>query len=340
MYKQLLGLTLTLSVSLFANPLYAQDAELHSPQEILQIMDNSDLTYEIDAIDEELDCEQDDNNVNTVYMYSLDADDGREKAIYKMSDEAEAYFLKAEQFFIAKEIDSARRYYGLVADLHKDFSMPVTYIGQSYEIQGDTSKAIEYYEKAVKLNFYDFTAHWFLADCYLNKGMVDSAIRQITVANVLNRNNPRLKQSLKSIYKTAGKTYNEWCFIPQVKVSKSGKKVAVKYASNWIGFALAKAVWEYEPGYRKQMGVTGDGYSIVEDKECLAMLAMTLSGDDKKQWKMEPCLNALMVALDDKLFHEYLAYELVMYKYPGVAYYYSPSYINEIADYVLKIRTL
>lgn len=338
MYKHLLGLAL-LSYLALTN-VNAQDTELHTPKEMLEIMDNSSLTYEVDLIDEELDCIDQDMNLNNAYMYSVMDGEHRRMKEYRLSDIAEAYFAAAEQYFQAKELDSARHYYQLVADMHKDFSVANTYIGQTYEIDNDTNKAIEHYKKAIKVNFYDYTAHWFLADGYMDIGEVDSAIRHITIASVLNRNNPRLKTALLRIYKDAGKPYDDWCFAPQIKLGKAGDKVSIKFAQNWLGYAVARAVWEYEPGYKKQMGVTDDSYSTTQDKECLAVLAMALDADDDKNWKLERSLNALMTSLDDKLFYEYLAYEVVLVKHPVAAYYYSQIYINEIADYVLKVRRL
>lgn len=108
--------------------------------------------------------------------------------------------------------------------------------------------------------------------------------------------------------------------------------------AKWVGYGMCKALWKCEPGYSESMGERVGNYSILEDRECLISLLVALTPMQKLKLKMTPELQILREAADNKVFDEYLLYDVVLPKMPSVAYQLPEKTISDIKDYILKVR--
>ena len=182
-------------------------------------------------------------------------------------------------------------------------------------------------------------AHWFLADAYFATGDLNNAVDEITIASILNRNNHRIKDAMNRIYKKAKLNTKDWSFTPQMIIKKeSDSSIKIAMNDKWIGYAMPKALWLYEPGYKASMGVPENEYSTLEDKECLVDLLVTLTNSGKN-YKNDPQLSVLKKATDQGYFHEYLMYEVVLPDKPFVAFQLPKESIVKMKEYILKVRS-
>jgi len=212
----------------------------------------------------------------------------------------------------------------------------MTYIGQMYENEGDFDNAIEWYQTAIDHNYIDYMAHWFLADAYQRKGHLEKTVDEITIALILNRNNPRIKASFSNIYKQKKLKNSDWVFNPQVQIDSIGiSEVKVAFGEDWLGYALVKALWEYEPGYSELMGVSKGSYSTIQEKEGIASLLTALS---KKQLKKIPEFKALKQSLENEMIDEFILFEIMLPKIPFAAYQLPKETILNIKNYVVQVR--
>lgn len=212
----------------------------------------------------------------------------------------------------------------------------MTYIGQMYGIQDKYDIAADWYQRAISKNYIDYMAHWFLADIYIDLGKINEAVEEITIANILNRNNPRIKAAMASIYKKAKLKTDDWDFTPQIQIDSTGpRQVNVMYANDWLGYAMVKSLWMYEPGYSESMGVKHGNFSLLEEKECFNSLYAVLS---KKAIRKNPEFTALQRALENRMIDEYIIYEILLPNHPAVAYQLSERFINDIKDYIITVR--
>jgi hypothetical protein len=127
--------------------------------------------------------------------------------------------------------------------------------------------------KAIEANYFDYMAHWFLGDAYHKAGTTEKAQKEILIANILNRNNPRIQNALGRIYADSRLTYPEWVFSPRCDLKDLGNnKVSVKYDQRypeWLPYSLCKALWQFEPGYRESMLKDSQEHpAMIEEKEC------------------------------------------------------------------------
>lgn len=333
--------TLLLALAIAAmTPVLAQsDVKLHSPAEILQMLTDSKVQYEIGILDKPLQPTDQSQNLNYNNVYRRRTDKGFSTVRYTRNAAVEAIMVKAEQAFANKNYDSARAYYLQALETDTAYYTVITYIGQTYGIQKNWEKAIEWYQKAIRSNYIDYMAHWFLADAYMEMKQTEEAKKEILIAHVLNRNNPRIRVSLNYILKSNGLKMSSWVFNPQYNVTKDAdNKVKVMYGDGWLSYALTKAVWAHEPGYSQSMGYTDESFfRELEEKE--ALIGMIVSEDPKTLALPETL--ALQKATEDgkeNRLQEFIFYEILLTAHPGVAFQLPDQLVEDIAGYILEIR--
>lgn len=321
--------------ALYAFPVFAQ--KIHSPQEIVDILEKSPVDYELHMLEEEMPAPDRSENVVLHNYYRVERDGELLTFSYEISPEGASYLEAAEKFFGEKNYAEARALYEKVLESDPGFHKARTYIGQTWGIEGDFKKAIKWYEGAIELNYIDYMAHWFLADALLKAKKIDKAVDEITIAYILNRNNPRIRASLDKIYGEKGLSREDWHFNPQVDMEPtSDTSVAIYFHPDWLGYALVKALWRFEPGYRQSMGFDKDEFfSLLEEREALAA---QMSATDEEKIKSYPELEALRDAATLDLVEEFILFEILLPQYPQVANQFPEEMIGSIADYVLRVR--
>ena len=309
---------------------------LHSPSEIFQIMEKSPVSYELNLLDSIIPVPDRTENLNYNFYYRVIDENSISTFRYETSETANNYFSKAEKYYSEGNYDLAREMYLKVLETDSNYFEVMTYIGQMYENEGDIDNAIKWFKIAIDHNYIDYMAHWFLADAYQDQGDLDKAVDEITIALILNRNNPRIKDSFSNIYKKKKLKSSDWTFNPQMRIDSIGiNKVKISFEEVWLGYALVKALWEFEPGYSESMGVTKGTYSTIQDKEALLGL---MSGLNKKKIKKEPEFKALNKSFDNKMLDEFILFEIVLPDIPMVAYQLPKETILDIKNYVIQVR--
>lgn len=295
---------------------------------------DSPISYNIQILKDTIADKDYSNKLNSHIIHRVVTD----SSIYTMGFTNEnPFFNRAEELF-KTNVDSALYLYMLAYDADTTMSIALTYAGQTLDILGNRNKAMEYYKKAISKNYIDFMAHWFLADDYLLVGDVRKAVDEIVIAQILNRNNPRIKKSMEQIFTKAKIKTDDWYFNPQIRIREQpDKSILVEMNDNWIGYGTAKALWEFEPGYSESMGVDSGNISTIEYRECL-FSQVVVQSNKKANIKKIPQLRALQDAAENHFFDEYILFEIILPENPFVAYQLPEKTILSIKDYILKIR--
>jgi len=301
-------------------------------------MSDSKLSYEIKILDSTINCKDYSDKLNYHDSYRVSTDSGLYTYKFSCNEKSKPLFEKAETFFQSNSLDSALLYYKYSLAADSSLYNVMTYIGQIYGNKGKYKDAIEWYKKAIRHNYIDYMAHWFLADAYLITKDLNGALDEIVIAQILNRNNQKIKKAFSNILDKNKRNTEDWCFNPQIVLNRiSDNKISVSLKDNWTGYAMAKALWTYEPGYRESMGVASGQYSTLEDKECLISLLMGIE-NAKIEIKNDPQLQILKDAADNKYLDEYILYEIVLPKAPFVAYQLPEQTIQSIRKYIIDVR--
>jgi tetratricopeptide (TPR) repeat protein len=301
---------------------------------------NSSVKYNMTTLDKPISPVDYSDDINTNYYYRVEKD--KEINLYKNDIEGKVKnnLQHAEYYFSKYDFDDAIEYYKKAYDDDTTAYFLFTYIGQCYLALDELDDATKYFKLAIKKNYIDYMAHWFMADLYGKKGNWKEAAKEITIANVLNRNNPRLLTALKSIYKSANIKRREFQFNPQIKLEKlKNDSVLVAFEQIWMSYAMVKAVWEFEKGYKESMGVKNNNYSTTEEIEALEILYTSLKKTETDCSNI-PALDVMVKSIEEKMLSQYVMYEIMLVKHPIIVYTLPREQIDKLVEYVVKFRTV
>lgn len=329
---------LAVSVSLLFSLSGARAQDLYYPAKILEIMDQSKLSYQV-QLDPNFQVEPPelgDNNGPDLYQEQTDA--GPSIGRYGLDSSMAPVFQEAEAAFAGGRLEDARRLYQRILDSDPEFATLMTYIGQTYETEKNYPEAMKWFRKAIAVNFHDYMAHWFLADDLYRTKEYDEAATEITTAWVLNRNHKTIRERLEMIYKAAGLKYDGFDFIPNYRLTKAKDLVEIRFTEDWMMYAFCKALWQFEPGYHKELGGGRSDFDIDEEKECLTNLLIANSRANKGKKSKNPAINALERAVEAKHTLAFIFVEIWLPQQPIIIYTQSKEGVMDMVNYVLEIR--
>ncbi len=319
----------------------------HTPAEVLRIMTDSKMSYVMDA-KESVEIETVKASVELPHgLFLKHSVDGASElcsydAEYAQIPDYQTVLAAAERAFQNDSMTFARDQYLRVLKIAPLHSQVMTFIGQTYENEQDYSSAKDWYQKAIETNFYDYAAHWFLADNLSVTGRHDEALKEILLARVLNRTNPRLSEAVDRILKESKLSFVDWTFKPRYELKDlDGHRISIKYDTQhpeWMPYAFCKALWAFEPGYRDSMISTSHEHPfLIEEKECVANILIGLQNSGKKV--KDPSLQAARRALDEKVFAAYLLFDVILQSHPDFVFLLTQSNLESVTSYVLEYRT-
>lgn len=312
--------------------------EYNDPERILEIMQKSKVQYKV-LLEESFVADPPPHGENnSPFTYQLTTDDGPTIMTYTFDADMEAEFSAGERAFKAGDFADARSHYIAAHEQHPEIALIVTYIGQTYLAEGNHLAAADWLKTAIDINFHDYMAHWFLAQNLLQLGKRDEAAKEIAIAWVLNRNHGPIHQAVAAIFKENGMKFDDFEFSPNYTITESGEDIQIRFSQDWMIYAFCKALWQYEPGYHRELGGGRTEYDYDEERECIGNLAMVYqrSRHGKKGRLAE--LDALLRAIEVKRPMAFIFMEIWLPRDPIIAYTQSETTIRELADYVLEVR--
>lgn len=321
---------ITSLVAILSIPVLAQESTtskfLYTPNELYDIMDKSKLTYEIGVLDS---TEMPDKNkfiTLSDQLYITGNEGSRTLKSYELSEEAGKILEIAEGSFIVGEYDKALALYRKLLEVDRDYNKAYSMIGDVYYMKENYDSAKYYFRLAIEKNTIDYAAHWFLADTYIKTKDTESAIKEITYAHLLNRNHKDIYDVLKR-YRSMDKAWNEWEIAPRCTTYKEGNKVIVKADEKWLGYAMADAVWKYEPGFAKNiLGIELSDDNVYYKKEA-ACLAANLNA---------PGMENISKIIEEGYIAEMVIYESLSKKAPLTNLMLSKDQIERLVRYINK----
>lgn len=305
-------------------------SHFHTPVQILKIMNDSKILYTLDTLDSVIP----DSAIKTPDMNNqlyLKNNNGMvQLAEYQLDDKARKIFQEAEKNFSAGQFNIALKKYKELYRVAPFYAYANTLAGDVFFNQQNYDSAAYYYKKAIVQNPVDYSAHWFLADTYWKQGKGLEAVQEITKAHLLNPGHKNLTKALYYYRNQVGQPWKEWYFTPQYKLSAKDHKVFIHTRAGFIGYAMVKALWRYEPGYAQAM--TGEKYSensinLMEESEAVNML---ISG--KEGWER------IKKIVTDGFFEEFFYYEIVARRVPQALLLFPPNKIDRLVDYLSRFH--
>lgn len=297
------------SILLLTNMAHSSESTpLRTPAEFTKIMEDSKLGYKI--INEFKPAPPVEPIVLSNQLHLVETDEGHSIEFFTLSEDATRLLVTAETAFNGGEYEKAVSLYNEILEIQPEYTPAVTLIGDVYYQLGTLDSCITYFQKAIDRNFIDYNAHWFLSDTYERLGRLDQAVEEATIAHLLNVNHTFLQENIRRIRAKQNRPWKEWSFIPQYSLAFEEGEVRINLTIEWLGYAMAKAVWEYEPGYSDSLLTEERKTQIVcwpEEKEAIAGYCATNP-------ESIVCSEVILAGY----FQEFVLYEMVEKNHPSV----------------------
>jgi tetratricopeptide (TPR) repeat protein len=327
---------LLLSILLIAAPLSAQDevpidGKVHPPDQQYKLLDNSTLTYIIEGLPDTALLPVLERKLNSPYNYVGENDDGRFIGTYQANEEIALIITTEEGALAAEDYDGALRAARDLVEQFPEFHPGMVAVGDCFFLKKEYDSAAVWLNKAIELNPYGYQARWFLGDALWELHDTTGAIRQLARAHILNIYKREIDVSLFDKRLQTGYNPPKWDFPLNYRLNKSGDTVTIRVDSLSVGYAMTKALWKYEPGYKEQMIANMEGGEIeallVEELEAIMMLMVDA-----------PRFPRLARIVNDGYAREFALYEIVLLHRPDVAYFLTDEGIDRLVEYLLKYR--
>ncbi len=330
---------LLLFLTLFFTSYFSYSQQLHTPDQLLEIIEKSKITYEIDSLA---------NGIAPKSYPIIESGlqivrNGEKSALVSSkigtSKEYEKYQKKANKLIAKRKYSKVILIYEKLLNNDPDNLELKKKLADLYQKDESLDKAEETYSTILEKNPIDFENLSSLSFFYQKKGEKDKAIRYGIRAHLMNRNDEELKNGLERVLLENGFTYLDWEFRPNYALDKQRGVVNIKFAGNpWLAYGVCKAVWENETEYVEQMKTVSDApVAEIEEKECL--LNALLTYNSLKTEKINyPELKGLALALSSKMINRYIVYEIEARENPKMLLTLSDDRIEELIEYFLKVH--
>ena len=221
-----------------------------------------------------------------------------------------------------------------------DHAQVMTLLGLSYMREKKPEQAWTWFRKALETNPLDYQARRSMSELLQAKGKQEEALQALLTAHIYNRNQPVLLEELKGLLQKNGYTYdNQWQFEPDYIIFPDTVQQTIVIAAKdfWLSYALYKAVWNYEPGYRfiKESQEVTD-YLFQEEME--AALGTFLSFSQLDYAQPPKVMTVLGQAIDNRMLEEYVMYEILLPRQPELAHLLTEEFLVRLRRYVLQLR--
>ncbi len=339
----------------FASAIILYCQPLKSPSELMQILNQSSNVYKI--IGFSIANHQQQNKPLLSNNWSLFQSSDERFVTLDFRDVLESdsimkiYYEIAQEHFRNKMYRESIEKYTYILQAYPHISQIMTYIGHCYSLLNLNDSAIYWYRESIRINYYDYLAHWFLSDTYFKRGNIKSAVYEILLAHILNRNDLRVIKTLNKYLNSINYRFNADYIRKPIKLHKQNDSLIICYFDfdehpAWMSYLLYKALWTYESGYREKMSEQSNFPALLEEKECvLQMLSSYFNihnslqdSDGNLKVKNNDIITGIIDASKSGYLNELLVYDFVLPEHPELVYQLNQEFFERICNYIWKFR--
>lgn len=251
---------------------------------------------------------------------------------------------KGNKFYRKQKWEKALKHYEKALEIDKNNVWLLRRIGELFLIKKEYKKSLDYLDKVLTVNSFDFDALALKADCQVGLEQFGIATRTITLAHLYNRNNKRITKKLIQIAALDSYQYDDtWQFNFDYKIKKIGQDSIQIIAPNdiWKTYANCKAVWQFDANYRRaKQNDFPTKLDLLEEKECLLNFLIRYESIDLKyRNRVKPLAPKLIQTIDNKMINAFIQYEIWAVQNPKSMQQLTKEEVDEIMMYIFTIRT-
>ena len=306
---------------------------LHTPKDIKKLIKNSSYTYVFDSIGL--------HQLNKSYLNLNSFEETLAKPTELLTQKGtEKYLFKGNKNFDKGKYAKAVKYYDKALALDPSNIQLLKLMSKAQFAQQAYEKGVSYLEQISVENPQNFEVHIDLAQHYTEMGNKIKALRHISIAHLMNRNDTATLEELKLIYLKFGLDYGDWSFSPAYEISKSAQEIRISFDSKPAeAYASCKAVWLFEEGYREKMQKLSDQkIEIIEEKECLLNALISYEYLPETAEK-SPVFDYLAKILSEGEINNFINYEILSRKNPRLFKSFTAKEQEVLIVYLMETRS-
>ncbi len=316
----------------FVSLSWSHAQHLHTPKDIQSLMEASTNQYVIDTVSLPQTTEKYLNLNSFAEVLTL-------PSTVETSEKSKKYRLRGNKNLKKGKYNKAIKSFKKALAAEPQDKSLLNALAQAQRGKGDFQASIQSLLKITEENGVDFETHLALADNYEALAAKTEALHHISMAHLLNRNDPAILARLQNIYTRFDLHYGDWSFSPQYEISKSDDQIRISYASVPARtYGACKAVWLFEEGYREKMEeLSNDPSSVIEEKECLlnALIGYEQMPVDRR---VIPALELLREIITQEQLNDFIYYEIITRKNPKLFASFSSDQQKKLINYLLVTR--
>lgn len=314
--------------------------QLHTPQEVQQYMKKSTIQYQIDSLSQELAPISFSLIEGDLFVIKTGENIQLQKRELQLNKKAKRFYKKAQKAIEKGKMEKVVKFYKKAIEVAPNQLPLINEFAHFYQKNGDVENAIFWSKKGIELNPVGVEAHFQIALAYQRVGKKMEAMDHIIWAHLYNRNSLRIIESLQSIFKENGLTYENYSFQPKFKIeSKKDNIVSIQANTEpWKSYAACKALWQNEEDYRLEMGRSANvAITSIEQKECLLNALIAFSKLEKGALDF-PIFTILEKSLQYRMIDDFIFYEIELRRDPTLIYFLSKEQKIKIIRYLKTVR--
>lgn len=282
-------------------------------------------------------------------IYTNVVSDGKARKVF--IDEPPSWLLELYQLGeryanVENNLEEARRTLNRAIVAHPKYFKSYTVYGKVLVQKERWNEAMPFLQKALELNSLDWEAHYCLGKAFQGLLRYDEAMRELTFAHLLNRQNADVLQAVT--YLARGQHLdirkNRMIFPMRIReVSPVPKRVDIEIEASyekWMRpLAGCMAMWQHDPDYPETiLAGLGDPLSLTMYRECLTVhsAAMRAVVSEKGLQALPESQQYLLLAMEDRHLEPILLWEIATIHDPYLPYLLHPDQREKIHRYIHK----
>lgn len=319
-----------------------------SPPELYKLMEESEQTYRLNALEALGDLRAEDfasiywpssGNGLAFPWIAVQENGSRSLLNYDLGEGCEAILRKAEPHFDAERYEKARNFYIKAKDKFPKCYLAYSSLGDTYHFEGNSLEALSWYKKSIEINPYDFRGHFYKANTLYNLARFDEARAAYLVALAMKPHRESMTGVIQDRVTSLGEKFVDRPFIPRALARQEKDYIGI-YASPdtpyWITYGMCKAVWIGEPAHREaRNGNTEHVWSLLEERQCLfSMLETYYSLREEGELEPDPELERILAAAENDLLNGFIFYEIAYQINGDLMILYPDKVMDEVLKYI------
>jgi tetratricopeptide (TPR) repeat protein len=299
----------------------------HTPAEIYEIMDKSDVRYKIEEVEDlkPFNLVQHSTESYPISPYHRIVYESADKytiIIDEPKGRIADIFNQAAQELQNDNFKAVRKLYEEALSIDSGYFKTWTNLGDTYYLLGDYETAEGMLKKSIAMNDIGYQEYFFLADVYDKMGRTGESIDAIAHAFMLNKNSLNLQKALHRLLADNGLGLREDRLEFPFQIRKTGvSECEIKFRNkdglNWMAMANCMACWEMEPAFHSRLQSGNRWLAKVNMyKECIFNQGIMVENKKKKGKELTKNEELLREALFGKYINAIVYWEILAGEIP------------------------